>query len=254
MMKIKQTLTLVSLLGFLNHGSVMAAEQSFAISDWDELAVSGAYTIDIKENADQRRVLVNGASEDIQELTVETVRGKLVIKPKSHLSRIKDQLQITVFSPASSIKEIELSGASTVTFLWDKIASKEMEIDLSGASRLKIPQLISREIDLDQSGATKTEIRQIQAGKLELESSGSNESLLAGTVETLKIEASGAANLNLTDLSSKAAKLELSGASNLKLGPTESIEGKASGASRVSYQGQPKMNLSSSGAATIKAN
>lgn len=107
-------------------------------------------------------------------------------------------------------------------------------INASGASKLSASGL-KNSLDIDASGASKLKID--------------------GDVIEVKIDVSGASNVDADALKSRVASVDASGASNVRLNVTERLSSHASGASRISYSGNPgSVEKDVSGASKITQN
>jgi len=82
--------------------------------------------------------------------------------------------------------------------------------------------------------------------------SGASNLSLSGRVGTLDIEASGASDLAILELVVDSFRISLSGASDTEVTVNDSIEASLSGASSLSYAGDPDVStLETTGASTI---
>lgn len=107
---------------------------------------------------------------------------------------------------------------------------------------------------LDLSGASRLETADFEGEKLQVEVSGASRITLTGKVARLTVEASGASSAELSGLAAKTAQVDASGASTIEVQASQSIQGEASGASRVTHSGgASNVNVESSGASTVKS-
>lgn len=104
-------------------------------------------------------------------------------------------------------------------------------IDASGASRVNVSNLKNSELTIDTSGASKINV--------------------AGETGNLTVDVSGASQLELGGLSAATANIEASGASQVNVNVANELIADASGASRITYAGSPKVQKSTSGASSI---
>jgi hypothetical protein len=108
---------------------------------------------------------------------------------------------------------------------------------------------------LNVSGASKANAINIKSDNFKLDVSGASKINLAGETNNLSIEASGASRIDANDLKAVKATAEASGASKIYVNATESVEADASGASGISYSGNPKnVKKNASGASSVSAN
>jgi hypothetical protein len=105
---------------------------------------------------------------------------------------------------------------------------------------------------LDVSGASDAKIMNVKADSLELKASGASEIDILGEANELKAEASGASEINAENLRVQSAVVDASGASSAIVSAIDKLEVEASGASKISYTGEPKnIKQNASGASSI---
>lgn len=101
-----------------------------------------------------------------------------------------------------------------------KISAPDIEsIDASGASKISIVDLKNSEFRIDTSGASKISI--------------------AGETASLTIDVSGAGNIDAANLKAENATVDASGASKVDVFVTGKLVSEATGASKISYAGNP---------------
>lgn len=105
-------------------------------------------------------------------------------------------------------------------------------IEASGASRVNASAIRSESLDIDTSGASKVN--------------------LSGEARQLNIQVSGASNIDASGLNAVNADIDASGASKVSVNATGSLKTEASGASSVTYAGNPaNVEKRTSGASRI---
>lgn len=105
---------------------------------------------------------------------------------------------------------------------------------------------------LDVSGASEAKIVNVKADSLELKASGASEVNIVGTATELKAEASGASEIDAGNLRTESAEVDASGASSAFVFANDRLAAAASGASKISYTGEPKnIKQNASGASSI---
>jgi hypothetical protein len=134
-----------------------------------------------------------------------------------------------------------------------RIAMPELvSLDLSGASQAVVQGFVShRPMKLEASGASSLE-GELKADRLSLDISGASELELRGSAQSLALEASGASEADLAELKAQDASVYLSGASEATVHVVSSLDVTASGASDLTYLGNPTLGaMETSGAASI---
>lgn len=105
---------------------------------------------------------------------------------------------------------------------------------------------------VSSSGASKITLDGVKNEQLVIETSGASKIDAAGETKTLEIESSGASKVDVRDLRAARVKVSLSGAGQANIYATEEVNADVSGASSVTYYGEPKVvNKSVSGAGSV---
>lgn len=115
--------------------------------------------------------------------------------------------------------------------------------------KVTMPELV----DLEISGASTGKASGVKTDKLGLEISGASKVTIDGEVRELNATASGASSINAEGLKTENADADSSGASSITVNATGDLKANASGASSVTYVGDPKsLKQNSSGASSVK--
>ena len=93
---------------------------------------------------------------------------------------------------------------------------------------------------IEASGASKVAISDLKNSSFDVDTSGTSKVSVAGETERLKIEVSGASNVDAENLKAENADVDASGASRTNVNVFGSLQGEASGASHITYTGNPK--------------
>jgi len=122
----------------------------------------------------------------------------------------------------------------------------------SGASRGTISDFSSAEnLDLDVSGASKV-TGDITAGDADFEISGASTVQLEGSANNMDANVSGASRFNLGGFTVNNANVTFSGASTGTVNLSGKLDANLSGASKLSYIGEPTMGtMNITGASTL---
>ena len=105
---------------------------------------------------------------------------------------------------------------------------------------------------LSSSGASKITLEGVKNEQLVIETSGASKIDAAGETKSLEIESSGASKVDVQELRASRVKVSLSGAGRAQVYASEEVNAEASGASQITYYGEPKVvNKSASGASSI---
>ena len=115
--------------------------------------------------------------------------------------------------------------------------STEGRLKSSSPMRIRIsaPDIAS----IEASGACKVVASDLKNSVLEIDTSGASKVKLVGETELLTVDVSGASNIDAGALKAKDANVDASGASSVDVFVSGKLRSEASGASRVSYAGNP---------------
>lgn len=137
----------------------------------------------------------------------------------------------------------EVSGDTLKIYSEDRISPKT-RINVS----VSMPQIEG----LDVSGASSGTVAGVNADSLELKASGASKIKIEGTAKELNADASGASTVDAEGLKVENADVGASGASKATVAATNDLKVDASGASKISYVGEPKnIKQNSSGASSV---
>lgn len=93
---------------------------------------------------------------------------------------------------------------------------------------------------IDLSGASKAGITGVKEESLELQCSGASKINIAGEVSNLTADISGASNVDAEALKADKAEIGATGASKMNLSVVSYLNADASGASSITYTGEPE--------------
>ncbi|MDO4462201.1 MAG: DUF2807 domain-containing protein [Bacteroidia bacterium] len=246
----------------LSHIEVSGVEVTHAgsLSPFDQMEVWSNVDVNFKIGDNYSYTLV-ADSAIIDKYEVSLSAGRLRVGIKPHLSirwntfDTMASLLITVPSyEAFSTLDIDLSGASRINM--PAFVMSKMELDCSGASRANLSGTkISKELDIDCSGASRVETNSIEANEIKCDCSGASTIVLNGSSAKLNADCSGASNIVAQECKlSTSTTLECSGASKISLGDLTNVSASfdASGASSISYAGNPQIDhMRTSGASHV---
>lgn len=209
-------------------GSGKVVTRPYELADFDAVNVQGPFAVEI-QHADSFGVRITADDNLFEHMRVSKVGHELRIALDPGRSfRVHSRMKASVMLPR--LEAVRFAGAVEGTMAGFP-ASERFTADSSGASRLK---------------------GTIETGRLHLEASGASTISLAGTAKEARLEASGASRLDLGKLKLGRADVELAGASHATLYVHEALDYSATGASRVIYEGNPKVGKQdTSGASSV---
>jgi hypothetical protein len=211
--------------GLIGSGNLETKEYTFA--DFTQIEISSAFQFEIQQSSSYNISIT--ADDNVMEYVRVSKDGQTL---KIGLGTI------TWFGPVTlraSVAMPELLG-----------------LTVSGASRGDIYDFSSTEdVDITVSGASRVN-GDITAGDIEFDISGASNIQLEGSANNMVASVSGASRLNLGSFTVNNADVNFSGASSGTINLNGRLDADLSGASRLSYIGEPTMgDINTSGASTL---
>lgn len=202
-------------------------QKTFDAKDFDRLEIGNAFQIKVVKGT-AFKVSAAGDSRDIDDLLVVERNGTLEVSFRNNWRLRRYRMNIDIEMP--TLKEVDFSGATTSTIKgFDDLT--DLEIDLSGASK-SVFLTNAKTYDIDLSGASTLEIE--------------------GKSQKIYAELSGASTLNAFSTNAEEASLNLSGASSGRVNVAQQLKVRASGASKVRYRGNAKVDSDLSGSSKVE--
>ena len=197
---------------------------------FNRVDVSGAIDVYLKQ--DSLQAIKVETDENLQELVeIYEESGVLYISPRDNYNLDPSNKKVKVFVTASHFRGLGASGASNI-YSESKLTSPEtLDIDLSGASEVKLD---------------------VKAPRINSEISGASSIVLTRETKDFNIEGSGASGIKCFGLMTENTMLDISGAFSAEVFASVKLDVHASGASGVKYKGTPSVTQDLSGASSIK--
>ena len=202
------------------------------LPDFHSLVIRGPFKVYYSASP-QHAVAVSASSTDARDNIVTKVSGSVLnISLESNGMKWwgrNHEFKIYVSSP--TLKRISATGAVDVVLV-DLLKTDALELDFTGASDL---------------------IGNIQCNSLNLICTGASDIEMNGKANSITARLTGASSLKGAAFTVKSADLTATGASNIKIGVKEHIKANATGASNITYYGDPKhLENSATGASSVK--
>jgi phage shock protein PspC (stress-responsive transcriptional regulator) len=177
-------------------------------------------------------IIIEGDSNLIYN-EIEIIQTGEVLTLKSRKNHdIEPTKRISVKLQTDNFGKIDIRGACGVHYT-NVLKLDEFEIATSGASNLHLDSLLVNNLNIEVSGASNMDLK--------------------GEADNASYNISGAAKINAKDLLCNKIEINASGASYASCYAIESITGKLSGASKLTYSGNPPIsNVSTSGMCSVK--
>jgi hypothetical protein len=198
-------------------------------SPFHSVNVSGA--IDVYVRYDSLHDIKVQSDENLQEyIEVHNEAGTLHIHEREHVN-LRPSRSIRVYVAGPDFKRFKASGACDI-FSENKVSgSEKIEIDLSGASDVKM---------------------ELKAPKVNAEVSGAGTIELKGETRDFDVRGSGSADVRCFDLMAENVNVKISGAGDADVFASVKLDVRVSGAGSVKYKGGASVNQSITGAGSVK--
>lgn len=207
-------------------GSGNIVKENREVSAIHGIEAGGAFHIFVTKG-DKSSLIIETDDNLQKQITAKVENGLLKLETKGN---IKNPEKMNAYIVMPILDNVDLSGACKMESE-DRFEGENMDIDLSGASNLKL---------------------NIKVSKLEIEISGAAKSNLAGYADNMELEGSGASHSYFDDLEVRNAEIDLSGASKAVVKVMEYLHGECSGAANIDYMGAvKKVDVNTSGAGSV---
>lgn len=226
---------LVGCVGGVVTGSRNMETREFDFSDFTRVEVSSAFEVEI-DQSDSYSVSITADDNLFDYIAVSKHGATLQIRLKT-ARYIGTTQRASITMP--DLYGLEFSGA-THGAVQGFGSSHDFTLQLSGASSLGMVDMSAGDIRFDVSGASRV-TGDITAGDADLDISGASTVELQGSGSNIVVDASGASGVRLADFPVNNANVKLSGASNGTVNLDGRLDANLSGASRLSYIGEPTM-------------
>jgi len=223
--------------------------KEFEITGFTEVEVVSAFQVEISKG-DKFSVSID--ADNFHYIKAEKNGETLVIGRQGieWLAPFHSQPRARVAMPL--LKRIDLSQASR-----GKIegfdSNENLNIKISEASHLDARQIVARELQVEVSGAAGLDGEMKVTGNARLNASGASSIVLTGSAADIKVKANGASRVELDRFAVQNASVDLSGASNGSVNLNGKLDARASGASNLTWVGNPTMGeIMTSGASNLR--
>ena len=212
------------------NGSGNIVTQSRTTEKFNSVDVSGAINVYVKQDSAQQTIKVE-TDDNLQEyIDIHEDNGVLYISQRDNYS-LDPSKKIKVYISATYFKRFNISGASNI-YSENKLTSSEtLDIDMSGASEIKLD---------------------VKAPRINADITGASSVMISGETKDFNVEGSGASDIKSFDLMTENTTLDISGACSAEVFASVKLDVQASGASGIKYKGNAAVNQDVSGASSVK--
>jgi len=245
-------LILVSLLAaacsnFVVIGSGNLVTKSFDFADFSSIEAGGTFRVEVvRDNGYSITINTDDNVVDLLRVSKSGSTLKLALAGGRSYNSVTLEARVTM----PELRGLDLSGASRGTVSGFD-SSTDLNIDVSGASRLEVDDITAANTDIEASGASRV-TGAVHMAKVRLDVSGASTLELSGTADEATIEGSGASRLDLENLALGRASVDLSGATSGTVNVIGRLDIEVSGGSTLHYTGNPTIgNLDISGGSKV---
>jgi len=212
------------------NGSGNIVTQSRTAGKFNSVDVSGAIDVYVKQDSVQQNIKVE-TDDNLQEyIDIHEDNGVLYISQRDNYN-LDPSKKIKVYVSALYFRRFDISGASNI-YSENKLTSSEtLDIDMSGASEVKID---------------------VKAPRINADITGASSVMITGETKDFNVEGSGASDIKSFDLMTENTTLDISGACSAEVFASVKLNIQASGASGIKYKGNAAVNQDVSGASSVK--
>ena len=215
------------LLDMNEYGST---SKEFDLDNFSQVSVSGPYHVQILQG-NTYNVRVLGNKRDINRMEISRNGNELEINHEDRTIELfgdRDPVLIQITAP--SLSRISLGGAIKADIVSGNV--DDLSIELAGATKAAI-KTVARNLKVELAGASATK--------------------LMGTADKFVLDAAGACVIDADELHAANVIAEASGMTIAELFASSSLRVDASGASTISYKGNPEnTDIDASGASKVE--
>lgn len=237
-------------------GSGNLETRQFNFTDFTEVDIGSAFSYEINR-ADNFSVSITADDNIFEHIQVEQDGKTLRIGLEPFLNFGSITLKADITMPR--LNGLESSGATRGTVIGFN-SGDNLDLEVSGASKVDFADINTGDIDGNISGASKLEGKittgnivleitgagdiycELNAENVELEVSGASTVKFDGSGNDIIVDASGASRIKLGGYSVINADISMSGASSCNINVSDSLNFNLSGASKLEYSGQPTIS------------
>jgi len=222
--------------------------KDYEISGFAQVEVISAFQVEIIRD---EKFNVSVTADDFRYIKAEKNGDTLIIGRQGieWLAPFRSQPRARITMPF--LKQIDLSQASRGVIEGFE-STENLSIKTSEASHLEVRQIAAGELQVETSGAAGVQGDIKVSGNARFNVSGASTIDLTGTAADIKVKASGASRVELGRFTVQNAGVDLAGASNGTVNLNGKLDAKASGASNLSWVGNPTMgDIMTSGASNL---
>ncbi len=227
--------------------------RQFDYDGFTKVDISSAFTYQIQKS-DEWSVIITAGSNLFEYIILTKSARELDIDmnvPGIAIWGNKSYQRPKVIITMPELAGLDSSGATDGTVTGFR-SDGELDISMSGASKVDLVDIVAVTATIDMSGASQL-TGYIQVDSIEFEVNSASRVSLEGSTDYLMVDASGASKLELLDFITQNADITLHSASKGTFNLKKTLDARVSGASTLEYTGEPVIGvLDVTGASTFR--
>ena len=222
--------------------------RTYDMTGFKQIEIGNAFQLEVVPS-DTYSVNITAGDKFLEKLDVHLRGDTLVIRLNGWSFTFNESPRAVITMP--ELTGLDISGATSGTAR-DFSTAGTFDLKLSGASNVSV-DLATGPLRAQASGASRIG-GTITATETDLELSGASSCNVDGSGGHLKLEVSGASRAELRDYPVDDVDADLSGASTAYLNANGRLDASISGASRITYTGNPVIgSIDTSGGSSFRA-
>jgi hypothetical protein len=245
--------------------------------------IEAGFTYDIHVTHGRSNVVTivyDSMYEDYMSVNYYGISGTLCLQMNDLSRKLRNSSHpnIKVYLEMTKVEDIELSGASSITFEGE-FSTSELDLDMSGASHLHSLKIKGTSLSADCSGASNSTIEGYFTDDIDVEVSGASElnfygranslegdisgagqfegefevetcsiecsgaaaAIIEGSAKKVSLDGSGACGINTRDFIAEIVNVSLSGASKAKVYASKHLRYDVSRTCKMTYYGDAEL-------------
>ncbi|WP_460880778.1 GIN domain-containing protein [Pontibacter rugosus] len=213
----------------LNDNKYSTNRRTMNYGNFNRISISGPYHVQLKQG--EYSVVVRADNDEMERIEFDLNGDELEITTEEKYFRLfEDRKPVLIQITAPNLSTIDLSGAIKADIIG--FTSDKLRMNFSGAIQT-VANLNVRDLRVDASGATVSKF--------------------TGKADRFELDATGACGIDANQLEAAYVDVDVTGAGVAEVFATSTLRADATGASRITYRGNPSDTvINSSGPSSVK--
>ncbi|PLX27754.1 hypothetical protein C0583_00745 [Candidatus Parcubacteria bacterium] len=247
-----------------NWQDVEISQMNIDLDNFDRIYISDNFRAEIREAKDFS-IIAKGREVDLERLAYEIDRGQLQLYREEdsgiclacfdnsidfeisapHINEIvaNNTSEVVVYGFNPDTMRIKLNNSSKADVLTN---ASRVESEVNGASWLSLDGS-SKNVEIELSGVSKLNIGDMNLDVLRLDLDGASRAELVGYAENVDLSASGSSKIFAFTMPMKFVSVDASGASKIELDVREKLYTSSSEAASIKYRGSADLEIVNDG-------